>query len=88
MIRLTLRDAINTALRYNLGAKESGENAQITRGQRLIAMQSATRGERRRIRKGRQASLATHFDHSAGQNFGAEGLLKPASFLERELKGR
>jgi len=26
------------ALRYNLGAIESGENVQITRGQRLIAL--------------------------------------------------
>jgi outer membrane protein TolC len=38
ILRLTLRDAINMALRYNLGAIESGENAQITRGQRLIAL--------------------------------------------------
>ena len=38
VLRLTLRDAINMALRYNLGAIESGENAQITRGQRLIAL--------------------------------------------------
>jgi outer membrane protein TolC len=36
--RLTLRDAINMALRYNLGAIESGENAQIARGQRLLAL--------------------------------------------------
>jgi outer membrane protein TolC len=38
VLRLTLRDAINMALRYNLGAIESGENTQITRGQRLIAL--------------------------------------------------
>src|ERR1700685_2355098 len=38
VLRLTLQDAINMALRYNLGAIESGENAQITRGQRLIAL--------------------------------------------------
>jgi hypothetical protein len=38
MLRLTLRDAINMALRYNLGAIESGENAQMARGQRLIAL--------------------------------------------------
>src|SRR5580700_10043919 len=38
VLRLTLRDAINMALRYNLGAIESGENAQITQGQRLIAL--------------------------------------------------
>ena len=36
--QLTLQDAINMAVRYNLGAIESGENAQITRGQRLIAL--------------------------------------------------
>src|SRR5271156_1313728 len=38
MLRLTLRDAINMALRYNLGAIESGEYAQSARGQRLIAL--------------------------------------------------
>jgi len=36
--RLTLRDTINMALRYNLGAIESGQNAQIARGQRLLAL--------------------------------------------------
>src|SRR5258706_8873485 len=38
VIRLSLQDAINMALRYNLGAIESGENVQITRGQRLISL--------------------------------------------------
>src|SRR6266436_3910200 len=38
VIRLTLQEAVNMALRYNLGAIESGENVQITRGQRLIAL--------------------------------------------------
>src|SRR5271170_5176979 len=38
LLRLTLRDAINMALRYNLGAIESGENVQTARGQRLIAL--------------------------------------------------
>ena len=38
VIRLSLQDAVNMALRYNLGAIESGENVQITRGQRLIAL--------------------------------------------------
>ena len=38
MLRLTLGYAINMALRYNLGAIESGENAQTARGQRLIAL--------------------------------------------------
>lgn len=38
VLRLTLRDAINMALRYNLGAIESGQNAQIARGQRLLAL--------------------------------------------------
>jgi outer membrane protein TolC len=37
-LRLTLRDAVNMALRYNLGAIESGQNAQIARGQRLLAL--------------------------------------------------
>ena len=37
-LRLTLRDAITRALRYNLATIESGQNAQIVRGQRLIAL--------------------------------------------------
>ena len=35
---LTFRDAIDMALRYNLGAVESGENAHAARGQRLQAL--------------------------------------------------
>jgi outer membrane protein TolC len=38
VLRLTLRDAIDMALRYNLGGIESGQNAQIARGQRLLAL--------------------------------------------------
>jgi outer membrane protein TolC len=38
VLELTLRDAIKMALRYNLGAIESGENVQIARGQRLLAL--------------------------------------------------
>jgi len=38
VLQLTLRDAIKMALRYNLGAIESGQNAQIARGQRLLAL--------------------------------------------------
>jgi outer membrane protein TolC len=38
VIRLTLQDAINMALRYNLGAVETRENIQIARGQRLLAL--------------------------------------------------
>ena len=38
LLRLTLSDAINMALKHNLGAIETGENAQIARGQRLIAL--------------------------------------------------
>jgi len=38
VVQLTLRDAIKMALRYNLGAIESGQNAQIARGQRLLAL--------------------------------------------------
>jgi outer membrane protein TolC len=40
VVHLTLHDAINMALRYNLGAIESGQNAQIARGQRLLALSS------------------------------------------------
>jgi len=38
VLELTLRDAIKMALRYNLGAIEGGENVQIARGQRLLAL--------------------------------------------------
>ena len=38
VVQLTLRDAVSTALRYNLGAIESGQNEQIARGQRLLAL--------------------------------------------------
>jgi outer membrane protein TolC len=38
VLRLTLRDAINRGLRYNLGSIETGENVRIVRGQRLIAL--------------------------------------------------
>jgi outer membrane protein TolC len=38
ILHLTLRDAINRAVRYNLGQIESGENARIARGQRLRAL--------------------------------------------------
>ena len=38
ILRLTLRDAITRSLRYNLATIESGQNAQIARGQRLLAL--------------------------------------------------
>ena len=38
VLHLTLRDAINRAVRCNLGQIESGENAGIARGQRLRAL--------------------------------------------------
>ena len=38
VLRLTLRDAIQMALRYNLGAIESGEDVRTVRGQRLRAL--------------------------------------------------
>ncbi len=38
VLRLKLRDAVNMALRYNLGEIESGENARIARGERLHAL--------------------------------------------------
>jgi len=40
VLQLTLRDAINMALQYNLGSIERGEDTRITRGQRLLAMSS------------------------------------------------
>jgi len=38
LLHLTLRDAITRALRYNLATIETGENARIARGQRLLAL--------------------------------------------------
>ncbi|HWY58069.1 MAG TPA: TolC family protein [Terriglobales bacterium] len=38
LLHVTLRDAITRALRYNLATIESGQNAQIARGQRLLAL--------------------------------------------------
>jgi outer membrane protein TolC len=38
VLRLTLRDALTRALRYNLATIEGGENARIARGQRLVAL--------------------------------------------------
>ena len=38
VLRLTLHDAVNMALRYNLGAIESAQNARTARGERLIAL--------------------------------------------------
>jgi outer membrane protein TolC len=38
ILRLTLRDAITRGLRYNLATIENGQNAQIARGQRLLAL--------------------------------------------------
>ena len=38
VLRLTLREAITRGLRYNLSTIESGQNAQIARGQRLLAL--------------------------------------------------
>jgi outer membrane protein TolC len=38
VLHVTLRDAITRALRYNLASIESGENARIGRGQRLLAL--------------------------------------------------
>jgi outer membrane protein TolC len=38
VLHVTLRDAITRALRYNLATIESGENARIARGQRLLAL--------------------------------------------------
>jgi outer membrane protein TolC/membrane protein DedA with SNARE-associated domain len=38
VLRLTLRDAMDRALKYNLGSIEGGENTRLARGQRLIAL--------------------------------------------------
>ena len=38
VLRLTLSEAINRAVRYNLGAIESDENTRAARGQRLLAL--------------------------------------------------
>jgi outer membrane protein TolC len=38
VLHLTLHDAVTQALKYNLGSIESGENTQIARGERLLAL--------------------------------------------------
>src|SRR5215469_17050329 len=38
VLRLTLHDAIDRALKYNLGSIENSENVVIARGQRLVAL--------------------------------------------------
>ena len=38
VLHLTLRDAVTQALRFNLASIETGENARIARGQRLLAL--------------------------------------------------
>lgn len=38
VLRLSLRDAITQALKYNLGSIESGQDTQLARGERLIAL--------------------------------------------------
>jgi outer membrane protein TolC len=38
VVQLTLRDAIKQGLRYNLATIESGQNARIARGERLVAL--------------------------------------------------
>jgi outer membrane protein TolC len=40
VLRLTLRDAINMALHYNLGIIESAQNERIARGRRLVSLSS------------------------------------------------
>ena len=40
VLGLTLSEAINRAVRYNLGAIESDENTRAARGQRLLALSS------------------------------------------------
>jgi outer membrane protein TolC len=37
-LHLSLRDAINRGLRYNLGSVEAGQNTRIARGERLLAL--------------------------------------------------
>jgi outer membrane protein TolC len=38
VLRLTLRDAVTQALKYNLGSIESAQNTQVARGERLLAL--------------------------------------------------
>jgi hypothetical protein len=43
VLRLTLRDGIDCALKYNLGSIENNENVVIARGQRLVALSQLLR---------------------------------------------
>src|SRR5713226_8037740 len=58
---LTLRSAINMAVRYNLGVIESGENARVARGQRLRALSNLlpqlTAGATENVEQATRASL-------------------------------
>jgi outer membrane protein TolC len=66
VLRLTLRDAITRALRYNLATIESGENARIARGQRLVALS--------RLLPQVGAGFSENVDQLSLQTFGLQNL--------------
>jgi outer membrane protein TolC len=72
VLQLTFRDAINLALRYNLGSIERGEDTRITRGQRLLAMSALLPQVRAGVTEGFERSspaLLRYFSELDLQNF-------------------
>jgi len=66
VLRLTLRNAITSALRYNLATTESSENARIARGQRLLALS--------RLLPQVSAGLSENVDQLNLATFGLQGI--------------
>jgi outer membrane protein TolC len=66
VLRLTLRNAITSALRYNLATTESAENARIARGQRLLALS--------RLLPQVSAGLSENVDQLNLATFGLQGI--------------
>jgi outer membrane protein TolC len=83
VLRLTLRDAITRALRYNLATIESGENARIARGQRLLALSTllpqVSAGASENVE---QISLATF---GLQQLPGVPGIVGPFSYTSLDV---
>jgi outer membrane protein TolC len=66
VLRLTLRNAITSALRYNLATTESTENARIARGQRLLALS--------KLLPQVNAGLSENVDQLSLATFGLQGI--------------
>jgi outer membrane protein TolC len=65
VVQLTLRDAIKQGVRYNLATIESGENARIARGQRLVALS--------RLLPQVSAGVSEHVEQTSTATIGLKG---------------